>query len=76
VSLSDQLRVEAGGVVVANVDAQSVAVYGTLSGEVVVRDLITLHAGCAVTANLRAPRIVIEEGARFKGNIDMDVSNA
>lgn len=76
VSLTDQLRVEAGGVVVANVDAQSLAVFGSLSGEVVVREIITLHAGCAVTANLRAPRIVIEEGARFKGNIDMDVSNA
>lgn len=76
VSLSEELRVEAGGVVVANVDADSLSVYGSLSGDVVVRELITLHAGCAVTGNLRAPRIVIEEGARFKGNIDMDVANA
>ena len=76
VSLSDRLRVEEGGVVVADVDAQSLAVHGTLSGNIVVRDVITLHAGCAVTGNLRAPRIIIEEGARFKGNIDMDVPKA
>lgn len=76
VTLSDLLRVEEGGVVIADIDTQSLAVRGSLSGNVVVRDVITLHAGCAVTGNLRAPRIIIEEGARFKGNIDMDVPNA
>lgn len=76
VSLTDVFRVEEGGVVVADVDVKSLIVRGALSGNVVAHEVITLQTGCAVTGNLRAPRIIIEEGARFKGNIDMDVPNA
>ena len=73
VSLDDELVVEADGVVVADVEAESVSVHGTLEGTVVANDTVHLVAGCAVTGDLRAPRVIIEEGARFKGNVDMDV---
>lgn len=73
VSLGDELVVDRDGVVVADVEAQNVSINGTLEGSVVARETLRLAAGCAVTGNLRAPRIIIEEGARFKGNIDMDV---
>lgn len=73
VSLQEELIVAADGVVVADVEANVVTVHGTLEGVVVARDTVRLMAGCAVTGNLRAPRVVIEEGARFKGNVDMDV---
>lgn len=73
VSLETTLRVEEGGRVVADVDVASIAILGELNGEVVAREVIELKAGCLVTGNLRAPRVIIEEGARFKGNIDMDV---
>ena len=48
-------------------------VRGKLNGDVVAHEVVTLEAGSVVTGNIRAPRIIIEEGARFKGNIDMDV---
>lgn len=73
VSLSNHLIVEVGGLVVADVDVQSLAIRGEVSGNIVVHDIVTLHDGCLVTGNLRAPRVIIEEGARFKGNIEMDV---
>lgn len=73
IQLNNHLFVDEGGVVVAEIEAQTLAVRGELNGEVVAHELVTLQAGCAVTGNIRAPRIVIEEGARFKGNIDMDV---
>lgn len=73
VALDAHLFVEEGGNVVADVEAVSITVQGRVEGNVVASDVITLNAGSAVVGNLRAPRVVIEEGARFKGNIDMDV---
>ena len=73
ISLNAELVVDSDGVVVADVEAQTVSVNGTLEGSVVARETVRLAKGCAVTGNLRAPRVIIEEGARFKGNIDMDV---
>ena len=73
VSLESNLTVEEGGKVVADVDVESIVIRGELNGEVVARKSVELLAGCLVTGNLRAPRIIIQEGARFQGNIDMDV---
>ncbi len=73
ITLQNHLSVEEGGQVVAEVEAQFLTVRGALSGDVVVHQVVTLQAGSVVTGNIRAPRIIIEEGARFKGNIDMDV---
>lgn len=73
VVLENLLTVEEGGKVVADIDVVSIVVRGQVNGEVVARDVIELQEGCVVTGNLRAPRIIIQEGARFKGNIDMEV---
>lgn len=73
ISLQNSLTVEESGTVVADVDADAVVIRGQLDGEVVARQAIELVAGAVVTGNLRAPRITIEEGARFQGDIDMDV---
>lgn len=73
VQLNSHFIVEEGGAAVADIDVQVLTVRGSVNGEVVAKDVITLESGCDVTGNLRAPRIIIKEGARFKGNIDMDV---
>lgn len=73
VALDGTLIVLAPGAVVAEVETQNLTVKGNLEGEVVANDLISLEAGSNVSGNLRAPRIVIVEGAKFKGHIDMDV---
>jgi cytoskeletal protein CcmA (bactofilin family) len=58
---------------VAESTSNSATIEGTLDGDIVARDTVRLAPGCNVTGNIRAPRINIEEGAQFKGNIDMDV---
>lgn len=73
VQLNNHLVVEEGGQVVAELDVQVLTVRGGFNGDVVAHEVITLESGCVVTGNLKAPRIIIQEGARFKGNIDMDV---
>lgn len=73
VVLENTLIVEQGGRVVADIDVASIVIRGEVNGEVVARDSVELVEGCLVVGNLRAPRIIIQEGARFRGNIDMDV---
>ncbi|MFU8804335.1 MAG: bactofilin family protein [Bradymonadaceae bacterium] len=74
ITLNNHLMIEEGGQVVADIDARSVSIRGSFNGEVVAHEVVQLLAGSQVTGNLRAPRIIIEEGARFKGNVDMDVA--
>lgn len=73
IQLANHLLVAEGGHVTAEVEAKMLTVRGALAGDVVAHELVTLQAGSVVTGNIRAPRIVIEEGARFKGQIDMDL---
>ena len=73
IALNSGLTVDEGGRVVADVEAEQISVRGYMEGEIVAREIVHLLAGSTVTGNIRAPRINIEEGARFRGNIDMDV---
>lgn len=73
IALDSRLVVQEQGRVVADVEADVVAVYGALEGDVIARQIVELRDGCTVTGTIRSPRITIEEGARFRGDIDMDV---
>lgn len=70
--LQHHLLVETGGRVRAEVQVRTAAIAGALDGTVTA-EAVALHAGSVVTAELTAPRIIIEDGARFTGRITMDV---
>ena len=71
IRISRDLRVGAGGVVKANVEAQSVVVSGELVGDCQATQRVEIQATGRLTGNIRSPRVVIAEGATFKGNSDM-----
>ena len=71
VTLKQHLTVETTGVVIANVSTQNITVKGELRGDMTAQDKVEIHNGARVIGNIVAPRIVIAEGARFKGHIDM-----
>ncbi len=73
ITLADRLSVEEGGTVVADVDAGEVSVHGEMSGNIVASERVHITASAKVLSDIRAPRVVIEDGARFKGRIEMDV---
>jgi cytoskeletal protein CcmA (bactofilin family) len=73
ITLNNHLVIEETGTVVANVEAVELTIRGRLNGNIVARELISILAGAVVIGDIRAPRILIEDGARFKGNIEMDV---
>ena len=48
-------------------------VHGQMNGDIVAEDRVTITSSAAVVGDIKAPRVVIEDGARFKGYIEMDV---
>jgi cytoskeletal protein CcmA (bactofilin family) len=42
-----------------------------MRGDKTAEDKVEIHQSARVVGNIVAPRIVIAEGARFKGHIDM-----
>jgi cytoskeletal protein CcmA (bactofilin family) len=73
IALSRRLVVESGGTVEADCEVAELQVAGELRGDVAAQKVISLAAGAQVSGTLRAPRIIIEDGARFSGAIEMDV---
>jgi len=73
ISTATGVIVEADGTVEADVEAQTVTVSGKLTGNVTARDKLELKPESKMIGNAKAPRIVVADGATFKGNVDMDV---
>ena len=71
IHITKDLRVGPGGVVKAKVQAQSVVVSGDLLGDCEATHRVEIQASGKLLGNIRAPRVVIAEGASFKGNSDM-----
>jgi len=73
VSLKDELTIEEQGKVFADVEVHNLSVHGEMSGDIAAVDKVTIAANAKVVGDIKAPRVVIEDGARFKGSIEMDV---
>ena len=58
------------GHVEATVDSQSIEIAGSVQGNVSAADKIDIKAGGRLVGDVRAPRVLIADGAAFKGNIN------
>lgn len=59
------------GRVKADIHASSVIVEGRLVGDIHSEGIVSLASGADVSGNIFCGRIVMQDGARFKGRIDM-----
>ena len=66
-----KVRVTELGRIEADVHAHLVAVAGTVTGNITADDRIILEPTAQVDGNITAPRILIEDGATFKGQVNM-----
>jgi cytoskeletal protein CcmA (bactofilin family) len=56
--------------------AREVVVYGTVQGNVRAQERVEIRKDGSVIGNITTGRIMIEDGARFKGKIEIDRENA
>jgi cytoskeletal protein CcmA (bactofilin family) len=73
ISMKNHLTVSESGTITADISTNSLEVHGRVSGQIEASEMVSLSAAANVVADIRAPRVVIEDGARFKGRIEMDV---
>ncbi len=60
-----------GTVKTAAIKAGSVEIHGTVQGDVNAQDKVEIFKDASLTGNIKAARIVIEDGAYFKGGVDI-----
>ncbi|HUD97748.1 MAG TPA: polymer-forming cytoskeletal protein [Woeseiaceae bacterium] len=69
---NSNLTIGKEGKVRADVYAKSIMVDGTTEGDLYASERIVVHISAHVRGNITAPKVGIEEGAKFKGSIEMD----
>lgn len=77
VTLTDNnITVGQNGRVKADLHAKTISVEGNVQGNLVSSEKITIRKTGNVRGNLIAPRVILEDGAKFKGTVDMDGTGA
>jgi cytoskeletal protein CcmA (bactofilin family) len=71
---NNQLTIGAEGRVKAEVHAKSVVVIGHVTGNLAAADRIQIEATGVVDGDVKAPRLVIQEGAMVNGAIEMSTA--
>lgn len=71
INVTSDLRIGTKARVEATVHARNVTVEGKVTGDVSADDKVELVTTANVDGNIRAPRIVVAEGAMFRGSVDM-----
>ena len=66
-----ELVIGSAGKVQANISAKTVRIEGEVKGDIEGTERVVICASGEVQGNLVAPRVVLEDGGRFRGSIDM-----
>ncbi|MDX1626842.1 MAG: polymer-forming cytoskeletal protein [Wenzhouxiangellaceae bacterium] len=72
---SNTLTVGSRGTLQAQVYAHTILVDGTVHGDLYASERIVIRKSARIDGNILAPRIALEDGARFRGTIDMDAES-
>ena len=74
IDLADnQVTVEGTGQVKGSIVGKQVLIKGRVLGDIEALEKLSINATGAVQGTIVAPRIAVEDGAKFKGRIDMDI---
>lgn len=69
---NNSLTIGNHGKVTADIYAHSIFVDGFMDGDLYGAEKISIRKNAKVRGNITSPRVSLEDGARFKGSIDMD----
>ncbi len=64
------------GRVKADVNAKSISIEGTVEGDLTALERISIKASSCLTGNVTADRVTLEDGAKFRGSIEMDTKRS
>ena len=70
--LNSRVVIGATGDVTANVKAKTVTINGSANGDVEAGDQVEITATGSMKGDIRSPRVILHDGAKFRGRIDME----
>jgi len=73
---SSRVTVGVNGQVTAGIAARDIVVMGTILGNLTASNRVEIRTAASVTGEVSAPRVNIEEGAFFKGKLDVTAAGA
>jgi len=73
ISCKKNLTVAGSGRVEASVSTRNLSVSGQVVGNVEATERVEVQREGKVIGDIKAPRVIIADGAKFKGNIEMGV---
>ncbi|MGC6417090.1 MAG: bactofilin family protein [Bradymonadia bacterium] len=71
IETTQPLFVENSAQLEADIEAETVEISGNLTGNVTAQTRVEIKADASVVGDVKSPRILIADGARYKGSIDM-----
>jgi cytoskeletal protein CcmA (bactofilin family) len=71
ITSSKAVTIESSGVVKANIRVQAVCIRGMLVGNIHATDKVEIEPEGRVIGDLVAPRVILHDGAAFRGHVDM-----
>ena len=71
ISSSKALLVENSGIIKANVRVKSARISGVLVGNITAEERVEIAPDGRMVGDITAPKIIINDGAAFRGRIDM-----
>jgi cytoskeletal protein CcmA (bactofilin family) len=69
-----RVTVGSDGIVNAAVEAHSVLVIGKITGDVIATELVEIKAGGVIGGDVKAPRVIMNDGAIVIGGLDMSAA--
>ena len=73
---NNSVTIGSEGSVHADVHAKSICVDGEVKGNLFGSDRVSVRSTAKVSGNIKSPRVSLDDGARFKGSIEMEVETA
>jgi cytoskeletal protein CcmA (bactofilin family) len=70
--LDNVIVVAQGGYVKAEIVAKEVVLEGRFEGKIHAKDRVVLRRDCQANGDITTPRIVVEDGSVFNGNLYME----
>ncbi|HMD75000.1 MAG TPA: polymer-forming cytoskeletal protein [Steroidobacteraceae bacterium] len=76
ITRTQKLTIGREGSVNANVEATLVVIEGTIEGDVRAEKSVSVTETALMTGNITAPSVMIQQGAKFNGSVDMSDGKA
>ncbi len=71
INLPKTLNIEESGIVKANISVRNAIVSGVVVGNITATDSVEITEVGRMVGDIKAPRVIIVDGARYRGAVDM-----